>query len=186
MAATSTVAAAAVVAVIVSQAGGSSSTHNPVANKGSHHQSVVSHHGSHMTTHAIAHIKLVAYHGKQLDGFTVDEVPAGWHLSTSTQYALLITKDGSQDNDPNAFEGKLAVLTSSVDEHGLGSGDSVTVNGQPGKVDVQGDTQLLRYNATNGFGIDIQAPTVLGWTDAQIVTFAEGVHVTGAAVHSEG
>jgi hypothetical protein len=113
-------------------------------------------------------------------------VPAGWHLSTSTQFALLITADGSTDNDPDAFEGKLAVLTSSVDEHGLGDGDPVTVNGQPGRVDVQDGTVLLRYNDPDGFGVDIQAPPALHWTDDQIVAFAEGVHVTGNAVHSHG
>lgn len=132
-------------------------------------------------------IKLVAYNGKQLEGFNVDRVPAGWHLSTSTQYALLITKDGSTDDNPDAFEGKLAVLTSSIDEHGLGKGDDVTVNGQPGVVSDQGKYGImLRYNATNGFGIDIQAPADLNWTDDQIVAFAEGVHVTGNAVHSRG
>lgn len=181
MAATSTVAAAAVVAVIVAQAGGSSAPQHTNAVKGApqHHVSA-----THHTT--AKSIKLVAYHGKQLNGFTVDEVPAGWQLSTSTQYALLITKDGSTDSDPDAFVGKLAVLTSSVDEHGLGHGDSVTVDGQPGKVDVQGDVQILRYNDPNGFGVNIQAPTELGWTDAQIVQFAQGVHVTGNAVHSHG
>lgn len=132
-------------------------------------------------------IKLVAYNGKQLEGFNVDRVPDGWQLSTSTQTALLITKVGSADNDPDAFEGKLAVLTSSVDEHGLGKGDDVTVNGQKGVVSDQGKYGImLRYNATNGFGIDIQAPADLNWTDAQIVAFAEGVHVTGDAVHTHG
>lgn len=182
MAATSTVAAAAVVAVIVAQSGGASAQHHTNAVKGAPSHHVV---GTHHATTGKS-IKLVAYHGKQLNGFTVDEVPAGWHLSTSTQYALLITKDGTTDDDPNAFVGKLAVLTSSVDEHGLGHGDSVTVDGQPGKVEVQGDVQLLRYNDPNGFGVDIQAPTELGWTDTQIVQFAEGVHVTGNAIHSHG
>jgi hypothetical protein len=137
--------------------------------------------------HKASSIKLVAYHGKQLAGFTVDRVPDGWQLSTSTQYALLVTKDGSTDNDPNAFEGKLAVLTSSSDEHGLGKGDDVTVNGQHGVVSDQGQYGvMLRYNDPDGFGVDIQAPANLHWTDAQIVSFAEGVHVTGDAVHSRG
>jgi hypothetical protein len=188
MAATSTVAAVAVVAVIVAQATGTSS-HNPTASHPTAKQPAVVNHvpgGGAVKVKPIHRIKLVAYHGKQLNGFTVDSVPAGWQLSTSTQYALLITKDGSTDDDPSAFVGKLAVLTSSIDEHGLGKGDHVTVNGQPGRVDVQGDVQLLRYNSTDGFGVDIQAPTKLHWTDAQIVKFAEGVHVTGNAVHSEG
>lgn len=145
------------------------------------------HHGGNAHPATKPSIKLVAYNGKQLEGFNVDRVPAGWHLSTSTQYALLITKDGSTDNDPDAFEGKLAVLTSSIDEHGLGKGDDVTVNGQPGVVSDQGKYGImLRYNDPNGFGVDIQAPADLNWTDDQIVAFAQGVHVTGNAVHSRG
>lgn len=131
-------------------------------------------------------IRLVDYSGAQLPGFTVSEVPQGWQLSTSTPYALLITPDGSTNNDPDVFSGKLAVLTSSVDQHGLGGGDSVTVNGQPGKVSEQDGTLMLTYNTANGFGVNIQAPDALGWDDAQIVAFAEGVKVTANAVHSHG
>jgi hypothetical protein len=119
-------------------------------------------------------------------GFTVDQVPAGWHLSTSTSYALLITPDGSTDNDPDAFLGKLAVLTSSTDQHGLGPGDPVTVDGRPGRAHTSDGVLILSYNAPGGFGIDIQAPSTLGWGAAQIVAFAEGVHVTANAVHSHG
>jgi hypothetical protein len=184
----SLVVAAAVVVTAVQLSGGSSSpAHHTAQNNGR----VVNHVGpkpnqkSHPKTKPS--IKLVDYTGKQLAGFTVDEVPDGWQLSTSTPYALLITKAGSTDNDPSAFEGKLAVLTSSVDEHGLGKGDHVTVNGQPGVVSDQGsDGIMLSYNDPNGFGVDIQAPSDLGWTDSQIVSFADGVHVTGNAVHSHG
>jgi hypothetical protein len=137
--------------------------------------------------HKPSAIKLVAYNGKQLHGFTVDKVPTGWHLSTSTQYALLIDPKGDTDNDPDAFVGKLAVLTSSSDEHGLGKGDKVTVNGQPGVVSDQGKYGImLRYNDPQGFGVDIQAPAELHWTDQQVVDFAQGVHVTSDAVHSRG
>jgi hypothetical protein len=129
----------------------------------------------------------VAYTGKQLAGFTVDAVPAGWHLSTSTQFALLIDPAGDKDNDPDTFVGKLAVLTQSSDVHGLPKGTAVTVNGQPGSVTDQGKYGLsLTYNDPSGFGVVIQAPAQLNWTDAQLVTFAEGVHVTGNAVHSHG
>jgi hypothetical protein len=131
-------------------------------------------------------IELVAYTGAQLAGFTVSEVPDGWHLSTSTPDALLITREGSTNNDPNDFVDKLAVLTSSVDQHGLGSGDAVSVDGQPGRVAHEPGTLLLSYNTPNGFGVNIQAPTALGWSDADIVTFAAGVQVTDHAVHSAG
>jgi hypothetical protein len=137
--------------------------------------------------HKPSGIKLVAYNGKQLQGFTVDKVPTGWRLSSSTQYALLIDPKGDTDNDPDAFVGKLAVLTSSSDEHGLGKGDKVTVNGQPGVVSDQGKYGImLRYNDPKGFGVDIQAPQQLHWSDQQIVDFAQGVHVTSDAVHSRG
>src|SRR5579875_1287313 len=135
---------------------------------------------------AHARIQLVDYTGAQLAGFTVDRVPAGWQLSTSTSSALLITPDGFANNDPDDFVGKLAVLTSSTDQHGLGPGDPVTVNGQPGRVHLSDGTLILAYSSPNGFGVDIQAPPALNWGAAQIVAFAEGVHVTANAVHSHG
>jgi hypothetical protein len=113
----------------------------------------------------------------------VSEIPQGWHLSTSTSSALCITPDdGSVDNDPDDFEGKLCVLPQSVDELGLGPGDPVTVNGEPGHVDaVDGPAGALqlRYITTDRHTVDVQSPPALHWTDAQIVAFAQGVHVTG-------
>jgi len=184
MLASGSLAAGVVVVLVATQLSGSSPAHHPsVGGKAP----IVAHGGGKTVHRKAPSIKLVAYNGKQLDGFTVDRVPDGWHLSTSTQFALLIDPAGDKDNDPNAFEGKLAVLTSSSDEHGLGKGDDVTVNGQPGVVSDQGKYGvMLRYNDTNGFGVDIQAPAELNWTDNQIVSFAEGVHVTGNAVHSRG
>jgi hypothetical protein len=131
-------------------------------------------------------IELVAYTGAQLPGFTVAQIPQGWQLSTSTSTALLIRPDGSTNNDPDNFEGKLAVLTSSVDQHGLGSGDPVTVNGQPGRVSEQSGILMLTYNSPNGFGVVVQAPDTLHWSDTQIVDFAQGVQVTANAVHTHG
>jgi hypothetical protein len=128
-----------------------------------------------------AQIRLVDYTGSQLPGFTVRQVPDGWHLSTSTSTALLITPDdGSLNNDPDDFEGKLAVLIQSSDEPGLGPGDAVTVNGQPGRLDSQagGGVLLLRFDTPDGHVVDVQAPLSLHWASAQIVTFAEGVTVT--------
>jgi|SRR5579875_2071067 len=133
-----------------------------------------------------ARIRLVDYAGAQLPGFTVDRVPVGWHLSTSTSTALLITPNGSTNNQPDDFEGKLAVLTSSVDQHGLGPGAAVTVDGRPGRVRTSTGVLMLTYNAPTGFGVVIQAPGALGWGAAQIVAFAEGVHVTPNAVHGHG
>ena len=161
MAATATVAAAAVVAVVVAQIGGGSGTAHPrnadpgpqTAEPSGAQPTVVK------THHKATSIKLVSYKGKQLAGFTVDKVPAGWFLSTSTQFALLIDPNGDKDNDPDAFVGKLAVLTQSSDVHHLPKGTAVTVNGQPGVVTDQGKYGLsLTYNDAGGFGVVIQAP----------------------------
>jgi hypothetical protein len=189
MAATATVAAAAVIAVVVAQIGDGSGTAHPrnvtlgpqTAEPSGGQPTVVK------THHKATSIKLVSYKGKQLAGFTVDKVPAGWFLSTSTQFALLIDPNGDKDNDPNAFVGKLAVLTQSSDVHHLPKGTAVTVNGQPGVVTDQGKYGLsLTYNDAGGFGVVIQAPLPLHWSDQQLVSFAEGVHVTSNAVQSRG
>jgi hypothetical protein len=193
--ATSSVAAAAVVIVVASQlsggaGGGASQPHHQAAHSNQpivkqkqkqHHPTVATSH------HKAAAIKLVSYDGTQLAGFTVDRVPDGWFLSTSTQYALLIDPDGDKDNDPDAFVGKLAVLTQSKDVTTLPPGTPVTVNGQPGVVSDQGKYgENLTYNDAKGFGVVIQAPAALNWSDQQIVSFAEGVHVTSNALKGSG
>lgn len=188
MAATATVAAAAVVVAVVAQISGGSgaaqpqaAASNPPAVTPSNAQPTVS------KPKPKPAIKLVAYNGKQLVGFTVDKVPAGWRLSTSTQFALLIDPQDDTDNDPDAFVGKLAVLTQSSDVHKLPAGAPVTVNGQPGVVTDQGKYgESLTYNSPSGFGVVIQAPELLHWSNQQIVAFAEGVHVTNDAVPSKG
>jgi hypothetical protein len=187
MATTATIAAAAVIAVVATQAGnGSAPKRQTQKQPGAVAPSP--HHKTKPQVHTRkAAVKLVSYDGKQLNGFTVDKVPAGWFLSTSTQYALLIDPDGSTDNDPDAFEGKLAVLTQSKDVHHLPPGTPVTVDGQPGVVSDQGKYgENLTYNDPSGFGVVIQAPLALHWSADQIVAFAEGVHVTSNALQGEG
>jgi hypothetical protein len=146
----------------------------------SHHPATVK------THHKATAIKLVAYHGTQLHGFTVDSIPQGWFLSTSTQYALLIDPAGSKDNDPDAFEGKLAVLLASQDEATFPKhGDHVTVNGRPGIIWDDGGVQL-EYPDAAGHRIIVQPPASLHWSNAQLINFAEGVHVTGDAIAGVG
>jgi hypothetical protein len=136
---------------------------------------------------AIHAVRLVAYTGSQLAGFTVDRVPAGWHLSTSTQYALNINRQSDTNNNPDVFEGKLTVLLQSQDAHGLPGGTAVTVDGEPGVVTDQGRYgESLTYTDTSGHTVVVQAPKDLAWSDSQIVQFAEGVRVTGDALAGRG
>jgi hypothetical protein len=134
-----------------------------------------------------AAVRLVSYTGSQPAGFTVDRIPDGWHLSGSTPSALTIDPAGDTDNDPDVFEGKLTVLLQSQDVHGLPAGTAVEVDGEPGVVtapDRYGE--ILTYDDTSHHILVIQAPRALAWSDAQIVQFAEGVHVTADAVAGRG
>jgi hypothetical protein len=123
-------------------------------------------------------VKLVDYTGKQ--------VPAGWYLSTSTAYALLINPDGATNNRPDVFDGKLAVLTQSIDVPHLPPGTPVTVDGKPGTISDQGKYGLILSYDTDTLGVVIQAPAQLGWSNDQLVAFAEGVHITHAALPGRG
>jgi hypothetical protein len=130
-------------------------------------------------------IKLVAYHGKQLRGFTVDVIPAGWFLGGVNQYALTINPAGDQDLRPDVFVGKLTVLLASVDQTFPKDGTHVTVSGRPGVIWNGGEEQL-GYTDSAGHRIVIQFPDKLGWSADQMVAFAEGVHVTSDAVAGVG
>jgi hypothetical protein len=190
MATASTIAAGVVIAVVATHLGAAPAHHNAAGAHAKTHTVTTNTHNA-PTVKAHPHkrspIKLIDYNGKQLSGFTVDKVPDGWFLSTSNQYALLIDPNGSTDNDPDAFIGKLAVLTQSSSVHHLPPGTPVTVNGQKGVVsDDGGYATTLTYSDPAGFGVVIQAPVALHWSDDQIVAFAEGVHVTSDALQGVG
>ena len=177
MLATGSLVVAAAVAVTATQLSGGSSA--PKAAR--HHQTVI---GPIHT--APSAVKLVDWTGKQLNGFTVDEVPDGWHLSTSDQYTLLVTANGSTNNDPSVFIDKLAVMLASQDETSFPSdGQHVTVNGKAGVV-WNGGEEMLGYTDAAGHRIVIQAPDALHWTADDLVAFAEGVHVTSNAIAGRG
>jgi hypothetical protein len=176
MVATGTLVVAAAVAVTATQIGGGSSA--PTA-KSPAPVTVTTHHKA-------SAVRLVDWTGQQLNGFNVDEVPDGWHLSGSTQYALTINSADDDNNDPNVFEGKLTVLLASVDEQSFpADGQHVTVDGQPGVV-WNGGEEMLGYTDAAGHRVVIQAPDALHWTAAQLVSFAEGVHVTSNALAGRG
>jgi hypothetical protein len=179
MAATGTLVVAAAIAVTATQVGGSGGSNDSTGN-GLTQQAAPAHH------HKAAAVKLVDWTGKQLNGFTVDAVPAGWHLSTSDEYTLLVTANGSTNNDPSVFIDKLAVMLASQEETSFPKdGQQVTVNGKPGVV-WNGGEEMLGYTDAAGHRIVVQAPDALHWTADQLVAFAEGVHVTSNALAGRG
>jgi hypothetical protein len=135
--------------------------------------------GSSPHSHSSERIQLVAYHGDQLPGFTVAEVPEGYVLQGATAYSL----DIAQPNDNtslDAFTGKLVVMLQSQDVKMDTNGTPVTVNGHQGYLREGPPATTLEY--TDGtHDIVVQEWQNIGLTDDQLIQFASGVSVTAAA-----
>ncbi|MGN6792549.1 MAG: hypothetical protein ACTHJW_09190 [Streptosporangiaceae bacterium] len=131
-------------------------------------------------------IRLVAFTGDQIPGYQVAEVPQGWVVQGGTPFALVIGPEGDPDTNVDSFTGKLVVMLQSRDASPPTSGQSDPVNGHPGFLDVQGDTQILTFQRADGRWVVIQAPTALGWDAAQLAQFASGVQVLDNAQPSRG
>jgi hypothetical protein len=73
-------------------------------------------------------LKLIAYTGKQPNGFTIDTVPQGWFVQGLNQYELVIAPDRAKNPGPNVdpskapiydthdYSNKIAVFMQSRDE----------------------------------------------------------------------
>lgn len=124
-------------------------------------------------------IRLVAYHGKQLPGFTVAQVPEGYVLQGATAYSLDIAKPNDHTS-LDAFTGKLVVMLQSRSAKVDTNGTPVTVNGHPGYLRKGTPATTLEY--TDGtHDIVVQDWQNIALTDDQLVQFASGVTVTSAA-----
>jgi hypothetical protein len=127
-------------------------------------------------------VRLVAYHGEQLDGFIVDLVPEGWYLQGSNTFRLTIGPQGDTTS-PDDFTGKLVVmLLSSSAPQKLPKGEPVKVGENDGVVTHPEAAVILTYEDNAGHFVQIQAwRATLRWTNEQLASFAEGVHVTSHA-----
>ena len=127
-------------------------------------------------------VRLVAYHGEQLEGFTVDQVPEGWYLQGSNSFRLTIAPQGDATS-PDDFVGKLVVmLLSSSAPQKLPDGQPVKVGEHDGVVSPGPPADTLTYEDGAGNLVQIQAwRSSLGWTNEQLADFAEGVQVTSDA-----
>lgn len=166
------IAVAAAVGALVPVILGSGGAPSPVATRPSH--PAVS-----TTPVARGHrsIALVAFTGDQIPGYQVAEVPSGWVIQGGNPYALVIAPKGDPDTSIDSYLGKLVVMLQSRDSSAPTSGQSVPVNGHPGFLDVQGNTQILTFQGADGRWVVIQAPTALGWEATRLAQFASGVQV---------
>lgn len=132
-------------------------------------------------------VRLVSYTGEQLEGFVVEQVPEGWELQGSNEFRLTIAPEGDSTS-PDAFTGKLVVmLLSSSAEQELPEGEAVQVGGHAGVVSHGDAADTLTYEDGEGHLVQVQAwRSTLGWSNEQLVDFAEGVTVTGDAKAAAG
>jgi hypothetical protein len=130
-------------------------------------------------------LDLVAYHGPQLPGFTVDKVPEGFVLQGSNRYSLDIARadDHSSLDD---YSGKLVVILKSVDATGAPSGTAVKVDGHPGTISKVDPTATQLYYSDGTHDIVVQSATELGLTNDELVEFAGSVTVTAHAEAGRG
>jgi hypothetical protein len=127
-------------------------------------------------------IRLVAYHGEQLEGFIVDQVPDGWYLQGSNTFRLTIAPQGDTSS-PDSFIGKLVVmLLSSSAPQELPEGEPVKVGDYDGVVTHTPEAETLTYEDGAGHLVQVQAwRSTLAWTNEQLARFGEGVRVTADA-----
>jgi hypothetical protein len=141
------------------------------------------------STPPAASARLVAYQGQQPKGFTIDKVPSGWEVQGVDLGVLTIAPVDAKDKNPNAFVDKIAVMLQSADDQSTPTGTAVTVAGRPGLINQAGGVEYgenLWVKQPNGIWLLIQVWDARGWTDADLVEFAGGIHVLKDAVQGRG
>jgi hypothetical protein len=145
----------------------------------------ISHHGARVPAHSA--VGLVAYPGPQPQGYTVKEIPKGWVIQGSTPSVITIAPANDPDKDVDSFLGKLIVTWEQLYST---SGTPVKVAGGRGYYTVQNAqgvlTQGLTWKDAHGHWLLAQAPTSLGWNEAEFAAFAAGVTVLPGAQPSVG
>jgi hypothetical protein len=136
-------------------------------------------------------IRLTAYAGAQPAGFKVATVPAGWQVVSSDAYSFVVAPPGAQKvpvSTPGSYAGRIVVMLQGLSQ--LPNNEAVTtvtVNGKQGHLGLAGGGtaktryEWLIYPDGKGHKILIQLPMSVGLTTTQLLKFADGITVTGAA-----
>ncbi|MEU8259175.1 hypothetical protein AB0C02_00925 [Micromonospora sp. NPDC048999] len=157
--------------------------------------------------------RLVAYEGKQPQGFTIDKVPAGWEIQGGDVASLTIAPQNAADKNPDNFVDKIAITLQSKDDHSTPTGTQLEVGGKPSVLKEQDGclpegpaaTPPVTASAPNttgppcvaqgkdlwvkqpdGIWMLVQIWDAHGWTQQDIVEFADGIHVQPGAERGVG
>lgn len=126
-------------------------------------------------------LQLVAWRGKQLKGFSVKTVPAGYVLQGVSNSVLVIAPP-RLTTPLDDFRNKLVVM---LDQQPTRDGIRLQVGSSPAWFRSDGGTQTLTYDAF-GRHVHIQAWQSIDISRAQLVAFARGVTVTADAQPGNG
>jgi hypothetical protein len=141
--------------------------------------------------------QLAAYTGKQPAGFTVRTVPDGWTVISSNEFEFVVAPPGKETGGgpsagpstgpaPVMYDDRIAVFMlgdSPVPKDP--QSEKVNINGKEGKLGsfpksrTSPDTRWLMFPSDKGT-VMVQVPDSTGLSNDQIVSFAEGITVTGA------
>lgn len=133
--------------------------------------------------------RLVAYEGEQPQGFTIDKVPAGWEIQGGTTSELTIAPKNAADKNPLAFIGKIAIMLQSASDRSTPTGTQLEVGGKPGVLNTADGTQggkNLWVQQPDGVWLLVQIWDARGWTQQDIIEFADGIHVQPGAERIAG
>ena len=137
---------------------------------------------------AVADTRLVAYHGAQPKGYTIDKVPAGWEIQGVDPSVLTIAPVGDKDKDPHVWVGKIAIMLQSLGEKGTPAGTALRVAGKPGVLGAGDElhSNSLNVMQPNGIYLIVQIWDARGWSNGAIVECAAGIHVRPGAQQGRG
>ncbi|MBT0772940.1 hypothetical protein KIH74_28615 [Kineosporia sp. J2-2] len=133
--------------------------------------------------------ELTAYEGEQPEGFSIEQVPAGWDVLAADAGKLVLAAQDASDRDPNEFEGKILVTVANEAElsttrpnaHEVKVGD-VTATG----FDFSGGDSTGLLLPSGDRTLIFQLPGGLEWDEATVADFAAGVHSVGTPDIAQG
>jgi hypothetical protein len=132
--------------------------------------------------------RLVAYEGKQPQGFTIDKVPAGWEIQGGDAAGLTIAPENAANKSPNVYLDKILITLQSKSDHSTPTGTQLDVGGKPGVLDaIEGldGGKNLWVKQPDGVWMLVQIWDARGWAQQDIVEFADGIHVQPGVVRAK-
>lgn len=141
-----------------------------------------------------AAVELVTYTEEQPAGFTIAEVPEGWHVLSSDQGNLILADGNDSGADASSLEGRIVAslvgpesLPTSLEAQTFTiEGAETSVYNMLGADDQPSGTLGVFVAEADGGYLSVQLPPDLHWDGEAAAQFASGLDVTDSAEYSFG